>query len=105
MRRLLLIAVLCACLPCMLQAQDSKSKIRLNQIGFYPDGAKIAVITDVAATDFKIISVKSGEVILKSKLSAPRKSALSDKMTRIADFSAVQKPGLYKLNIAEQGDS
>lgn len=86
-------------------AQDVASKIRLNQIGFYPQAAKVAVITDDKASDFVIKSVTSGEVVLKSKLSASRKSEFSPKVTHIADFSAVKKPGMYILNLPGIGDS
>jgi endoglucanase len=88
-----------------MTAQDAASKIRFNQIGFYPDAKKIAVITDDISGDFLIKSVSSGEVVFKSKLSIPHKIDFSPKITRIADFSAVTKPGIYVLNLPGIGDS
>ena len=104
MKKLILLILICnACLT-VLTAQEASSKIRLNQIGFYPDASKIAVITDDNAGDF-VIKTLSGEVIFKSKLSAPHKSEFSPKVTRIADFSGVTKPGKYVLNLPGIGDS
>jgi endoglucanase len=52
-----------------------------------------------------IKSVASGEVVFKSKLSAPHKSEFSPKVTRIADFSALTKPGTYEMSLPGEGDS
>ena len=86
-------------------AQDAESYIRLNQIGFYPDAHKIAVITENISGDFVVKSVTSGAIVFKSTLSAPRKSVISGKFTRIADFSPVTGTGLYELELPGTGDS
>jgi len=105
MRKLILIILICPVISTILISQDVASKIRLNQIGFYPQSTKVAVITDDNASDFVIKSITSGEVVLKSNLSAAHKSEFSPKVTRIADFSAVKKPGIYILNLPGIGDS
>jgi endoglucanase len=104
MRKLVLI-IICTSIPLILMAQDATSKIRLNQIGFYPSAAKIAVITDDKASDFVIKSINTGAVVFRSKLGTPRRSDFSPQFTRIADFSAVKTPGLYLLNLPGTGDS
>jgi len=86
-------------------AQDAASKIRLNQLGFYPESQKIAVITEDIESDFNIVSIPSGEVVYRAKLSGPYKSGFSSKLTRIADFSMVTKPGSYRLSLPGQGES
>ncbi len=105
MRKLIFILLICLSTPSIMTAQEAADRIRLNQIGFYPDAPKIAVITDDNNSEFLIKSAKSGEIVFKSKLSAPHKSEFSPKVTRIADFSVVTKPGIYKLNLPGQGDS
>ena len=105
MRKLILIILICSTFAPFLKAQNAAAKILLNQIGFYPDAPKLAVITDDNSTDFLIKSVTSGEVVFKSKLSEPHKSAFSTKVTRIADFSSLLEPGLYELNLPGEGDS
>ena len=56
-------------------------------------------------SDFYVVSVPSGDVVFKSKLTGPYKSAFSPKLTRIADFSQVTKPGIYKLSVPGHGES
>jgi len=105
MRKLIYIFLICISTPLIMTAQEAANRIRLNQIGFYPDAPKIAVITDYNNSEFLIKSATSGEIVFKSKLSAPHKSEFSPKVTRIADFSVVTKSGIYKLNLPGQGDS
>jgi endoglucanase len=105
MRKLFYILIICTFVPSVMTAQDAAARIRLNQIGFYPEAPKVAVITDNPEGDFFVKSVSSGEIVLKSKLSAPHKSQFSSEVTRIADFSTVTKPGVYKLNLPGKGDS
>jgi endoglucanase len=91
--------------PVLSLAQDDASLIRLNQLGFYPESSKIAVITENTDSDFTIVSITSGEEVFRSKLTGPYKSPVSPKLTRIADFSQVTKPGSYKLSVPGQGES
>lgn len=105
MRKLFLFLLICSSVSSVLMAQDAAAKIRINQIGFYPDAPKVAVVADDIEGDFFVTSAGTGEVVFTSKLSAPHKSGFSPKVTRIADFSPVTKPGSYKLNIPGQGDS
>lgn len=100
-----LLFILCALLPLLVNAQEKPTLIRFNQIGFYPNSPKIAVIESSTATDFIIKDSKSGEVILRSKLSSERKTVFSDKVTRIADFSKMTKPGSYIISVPGAADS
>ncbi len=105
MRKLFFALLICTSMPSYLAAQDAVSKIRLNQIGFYPDAQKIAVVTEDIDGVFVVKSSTSGEVVFTSKLSSSHKSSFSPKVTRIADFSALTKPGSYKVSVAGIGDS
>ncbi len=78
MRKLFYILLICAFIPSIMMAQDAATRIRLNQIGFYPDAPKVAVITDNSDGDFLIKSIASGEIVFKSKLSTPHKSQFSN---------------------------
>jgi endoglucanase len=86
-------------------AQNGESKIRLNQVGFYPDAPKIAIITEDIDSDFSVFNPVTGEEVYKSRLSGPRKSDYSPNITRVADFSGLKHPGIYKLNVPGIGDS
>jgi len=105
MRRLFLTLFVCSAALSVLTAQEASDKIRLNQIGFYPDAHKVAVVPGENSSDFYVVSAGNGDVVFRSKLSELHKSSFSPKVTRIADFSAITKPGTYKLKLPEQGDS
>lgn len=89
----------------LVSAQDYSDKIRLNQIGFYPDSPKIAVIADNIDAHFSIVNTKTGKVVFTSELSKPHKSDYSPGITRIADFSPVKETGEYKLVVPGKGES
>ena len=105
MKKLLLIFLTGGVFSSASIAQDAYAIIRLNQLGFYPDAPKVAVVVDEKAENFSVTSTLSGEVVYTSKLSDIHRSLYSPKVTRIADFSEVTKPGSYKLNIPGLGYS
>jgi endoglucanase len=105
MKKFILFLSICISVSFVSKAQDASAKIRLNQIGFYPDAPKVAVVTEDISGDFFVLEAGSGEVVFTSKLSATHKSEFSPKLTRIADFSVVTKPGSYKLSLPGQGYS
>jgi len=105
MRKLFTALLFSFALPLLIQAQDASSLIRLNQVGFYPDSKKIAVIADNTDGEFIVTNVTNNGVVYKGKLSGPKKSSYSPNITRIADFSAVKTQGIYKINVPGKGDS
>jgi endoglucanase len=105
MKKSIMLLLIFSLVQAVMDAQDGTQNIRLNQIGFYPGAPKVAVVADDIQGDFKVTDAGSGEVVFSSKLSSPRKSSFSPKVTRIADFSAVTKPGIYRLNLPGNGYS
>ena len=59
-----IIILLCLFARLTLSAQDPSGFIRMNQLGFYPDAPKIAIIAEDVNGSFNIINNKSGKVIL-----------------------------------------
>ncbi|MDR6809034.1 endoglucanase [Dyadobacter sp. BE34] len=86
-------------------AQQHSDAIRLNQVGFYPAAPKVAVIVTETGGAFEMKEAKSGKTVLKGALGDARTSQHSGKHTRLADFSAVRKPGTYVIEIAGLGKS
>jgi endoglucanase len=87
--------VLCA------QAQNVvvSANIRLNQIGFYPNGPKIAVITQPGVSTFNIITANDSKVVFTGELKESPNPALDSKKTFIADFTSFTKPGKYLIAV------
>ena len=89
-------------LLCSLLSQAQNQSIRLNQIGFYPQGPKIAVIAQASSQKaFSILDAAKGDTVYRGTLGSPRKNSLSGKNTQIADFSGLQKTGKYQLALAD----
>jgi endoglucanase len=81
------------------------SNIRLNQIGFYPNGPKIAVVTQPGASAFNIITANDGKVVFTGELKESPNPALNNKKTFIADFTSFTKPGKYLIAVNGIGSS
>ncbi len=87
------------------QSQPLSEAIRLNQLGFYPNAAKIAVVVGDAQGPFQITTTDLKKVVFTGTLSAARQNALSGKASRSADFSTFNKPGTYVIVIPGLGHS
>jgi endoglucanase len=79
-----------------LQAQQLDDHIRLNQLGFYPNAPKIAVvINDSVDNNFYVVNASKDDTVYNGKLSEVHHSNNSSLTTRIADFSSFNKQGNY----------
>lgn len=93
-------------LPNRLNAQSVTSRIQLNQLGFYPDGPKLAIITgETSATGFYITSTNLRDTVFTGTLGAEKQSANSTTKTKWADFSALKNKGSYVVLIPGVGHS
>src|SRR5215203_1215121 len=87
-------------------AQNVTDRIKLNQVGYYTVGPKIAVVTgDSTGNLFFITSTNLRDTFFSGKLSETRTSAYSSNKTRIADFSSFNKKGSYVIFIPGLGHS
>jgi len=75
--------------------------IRLNQIGFYPESRKVAVVVSdsvkSSASEFLVVSLPDNKTVLRGRLSERIEWAESGETGQRADFSALTAPGQYKL--------
>lgn len=79
--------------------------IRLNQIGFYTNCSKIAVVKNAGAVSFYIALPGSTTALFTGTLSAAATWTPSGESVRIADFSAFNTPGNYELVVTGLGRS
>lgn len=101
----LLVLMLVLLLARIAPAQHLTEAIRLNQIGFYPQAAKVAVVTQPAAGQFMVVTPDFADTVYTGTLKAEMQSPLSGETVRLADFTPVQKPGTYVLYVPELGYS
>lgn len=80
--------------------------IRVNTVGFLPEAVKRATIANEAA-GFRVLDAATGAVMLEGPVSPPVRTAPTDtdETVRIADFSALQTPGRYVLEVPGVGRS
>ena len=87
-------------------SQQLTDRIKLNQVGFYPNAPKIAVITgELEATNFYITSTNLKDTFFRGVLGKARQSAYSKTTTHLADFSAFNKKGDFVLQVPGLGYS
>lgn len=94
------------CIFCLLpffgiaQNGSNQSTIQLNQLGFYPNAPKIAVLTfPTQANSFYVLSENLKDTFFVGKMGAEKKSAYSNTKTSILDFSVLNKIGHYIIKV------
>jgi len=82
------------------------ASIRVNTVGFLPDAVKRATLLGTA-TQFSVLDADTGAVAFSGAVSAPVRTAPTDtdEEVRIADFTALQAPGRYVLEVPGLGRS
>ena len=89
---------------CNRTLDSGELKIRLNQIGFYPNAKKVAIaLTNKEAGFF--IRNSNGKKVFSGYLVKSLQPDLAGNYTWIADFSKLNKPGKYILDIPGVGNS
>lgn len=79
---------------------DSTTVIRINQLGYLPQGAKVAVwgsLTDNSITTFQLVDSASGKIIYTAAAGEPFGHYGPFQQTYRLDFSAYKQPGTYYL--------
>ncbi|MBO9565197.1 MAG: glycoside hydrolase family 9 protein [Niastella sp.] len=82
------------------QDQQPVNAIRIDQEGYYTKAPKVAaVVGNITATSFAIIDANRRDTVYRGKLSPQKQSSNSSLQTKLADFSAFQKAGSFRLII------
>jgi endoglucanase len=81
--------------------------LRVNQIGFYPQSQKVAIVLaeEVESKDFHVVSTGNNQVVYQGVLSTSPSTTLSGKKTWIADFSDFSEKGEFALGVVGIGTS
>jgi len=79
--------------------------IQVNQVGFLPGAAKWAAVPSTPAGRFTVRDEATRRTVLKGRLGPPVAWAPSDGSVRLADFSALTRPGVYRLHVDGVPDS
>jgi endoglucanase len=79
--------------------------IKVDQVGYLPHEAKIAIVTDAGASGAFVVRRADGARALAGTLGPERVDADSGDRVRTADFSSVTQPGSYRLEVEGAGSS
>ena len=82
-----------------IQYALNAQEIKLNQIGFYPEMQKIAIVPSSDSKIFEVIDSKTNKSVFKGELNPEKYWKYSDEKVSVADFSKFKKKGEYKLKV------
>lgn len=99
----LILLLFLVCAP-QVHSQTSHD-IRLNQVGFLPNSIKYAAVVNSESNAFSVKTSDLSVTVLTGKLSSPEYFTSADEDVRIADFSSLDQPGVYVLQIDGLGQS
>src|SRR3954447_6411833 len=98
--------VLAALICVVSNAQSLSENIRLDQLGFYPNTNKIAIVVGETATDdFFITTADHKDTVYAGKLGEQQQSKNSSLVTHVVDFSTLKKQGTYIVDVPGVGYS
>jgi endoglucanase len=85
-------------------AENPTTAIKVDQVGYPPDGPKIALVS-APAERFSVKRTSDNTVVLESKLEPAASDADSGDRIQAADFSAVHESGRYYIDVPGVGRS
>jgi endoglucanase len=79
--------------------------IRINQIGFFPQANKVAVVANGQQGGFKVIAEDTQRIVFTGDLMPKGQWSLSGENVSLADFSSLQVSGTYRLVLDDGSQS
>jgi endoglucanase len=86
-------------------AHGQSNDIQLNQVGFYPNRTKIAVVRGVGSIPFYVVSATSQDTLFTGPLTASQVWPYSGQSVSQGDFSSFTTPGRYRILVPGVGTS
>lgn len=86
-------------------ADSTPGAIAINQLGYLPHSSKVAVVANPQSGEFWLMSAQTDEEVLRGPLSDLVSAPEFGGKTKVADFSAFNKPGDYYLRVRGVGRS
>ncbi len=83
----------------------SEDKIRLNQVGFYSNGPKMAIVISTTAKTFSLVDEATKESVFTGELTSPEVWPYSNDTCSKAVFTKFTKAGKYHILVPGLGKS
>ena len=100
----LLLAFCFGTIPITFGAENASPHIKVDQVGYLPGSAKVAIVT-AAAKHFEVKRAQDNVTVFKGELGPAVQDADSGDSVQIADFSKLREPGTYYLDVPGVGRS
>ncbi|NQT27363.1 glycoside hydrolase family 9 protein [candidate division KSB1 bacterium] len=88
-----------------LSAQIQTEAIRINQVGFYPNGPKLAIVVEPSAEQFHVTSPDLQDTVFTGNLSSTRYWEYSAENVKQADFTELKNIGTFVVLVPGLGYS
>jgi len=85
-------------------SQDRSVRIKVDQVGYLPGAQKLAIVT-APATSFEVKRLTDHITVFQGTLGSPTSDADTGDSVQIADFTKLQKPGTYYVDVPGVGRS
>lgn len=79
--------------------------IRLNQLGYFPKGPKLAVVVNAPSDKFYVIGTAKKDTVFRGKLVKKGEWKPSGEEVSQADFSSLTTPGTYYISVPDLANS
>lgn len=79
---------------------DSKTKLAVNQVGYYPNGFKLALLinsTGATTNQVEVVNFRTKRTAFVTEIGNKRKDAASQDIVQTIDFTSFNKEGKYYL--------
>lgn len=96
------ISMFSCCLLAVLHL--SAQEIKVNQLGYYPNSAKVAIVPGQTATNYVVVNDK-GDTAIQGQLSTAKYWTHSEEYVQLADFTSLEITGQYKVVVDGVGES
>ncbi len=100
----LLVPLACIAAPAWA-AQPATAAIHVNQLGFLPGAAKVAVVPEGEARTFAIVKAGTDTVVQTGTLAPAAAAPEAGDRVRLATFTQLATPGRYQVRVAGLPDS
>lgn len=80
----------------VLNAHSQNAKFHFNSLGYLPNHAKVASISQ-PFKQFELVDIKTQKVVFKGKANGPFQQTDLDTKVWMADFSKLNNPGTYQI--------
>lgn len=94
-----------SCLILLTTLFAKSQVITVNQIGYFPDQKKYAIVHSDEPVEFSVLEAETGKIVFSAKTSLPALWEHAGMKVCMADFSKLKTPGNYYIKLSDNEQS